>query len=646
MQFRQVFISVVFVITGLTFALPALAQQSQEYRIAVQLMNQQRYERAYEILSELAGKDPDNYLLYEKSIACLINLKNYEEAIQLSNKRINQGHSVWQTRIKLGSLYHLKGDTSQAFATWNKAIQRHADQLQAYLQVARAMKERNEFDQAIDVYQQAQKKFSNDQLFANELAFTYQMAGNYEKAIQQYLQLIKDNPRRIDFVKRSMMRFKDDYLYEVAAVEFDEYLTNLPAQHKAYRPLRQLYQWLLLEMKLYERALAEAKSFEAQTSKNNFALFQLGSRLLSIQKYELAEEAFRFYQNSSNPGIRQRSMEKLGDVYLQWADFQSDYNLVKTSKLDTLYNRAYHIYSELIQHHPEYQQRGRVLMKQAELALDHLNNMEKAASYLELMNNSPVSKARIDYIEGRIKLYNSNFDRARIFFTRANKAAESDDLNQKTRYFLALTDFYAGDFEYARIQLKALEKQSSSYFANDALQLRMWIQGGMQKDSATAELHDFADAVHSLEHGRMQKALSKLGSWLKNGSDNPLIDDAVLVLAKHSTTSMVPSIYTLLDRIINSGRNTPLLERLMWERARMAEQIVVDNLQGVFDASTNSDGLTREERFFLEPDQLTAPPQTRQEVQQIYEKLLIKYPQGFYSAFARERIQQLQNQQT
>lgn len=624
------------------FSLTAKAQQGERYRMANHLMNQHKFEEAYNIYADLIDKHPDVQSLYDQAIKCLINLKRYDEAISMSRERIEKGYAITQTSIRLGEIYHLQGDTSRAFTAWDKVLEQNSRQLQAYLKVARTMKQRKEYDRAIEIYLKAQNKFGNEQLFANELAHTYQMAGQYEKAIRQYLTLIEKNPGRANFVKRSMMRFQDDYLFEVAVIEFNDYLSELPADNPAYRPMHELYQWLLLEMDLFERALAETKSFEQKTRQPTQALFRLGNRLLSVQKFELAQKAFSYYRESSNKSLRLKSLEKLGDVYLQWADFLSDYNLVYTLKRDTLYNRASAIYTRLLDQKQNYDNVGRVLMKQAELSLDHLKKADKASFYYNLMQKyDRVAKGRKEYINGRIKLYNNQYDRARIAFTNSHKASDESDLTEKARYYLALTNFYSGDFEYAQLQLKALEKQSSSYYANDAVQLRMWMQDGMQKDSATAELSSFAAAMHQLEHGKLENAMQLMSPWLFQDR-HPLKDDAVLALARRTRTDGVPLVYSLLSQFLNASSNSPLRERLLWERARIAEQIVTDDLTREINNNTRS---SLSERL---KDQITMVelPATLNEVRQMYEQILLSYPQGFYSTYARDRIQNIENIQT
>src|SRR5690606_5847661 len=114
-----------------------------------------------------------------------------------------------------------------------------------------------------------------------------------------------------------------------------------------------------------------------------------------------------------------------------------------------------------------------------------------AMKLMEIENMRDAPEAA--YLQGRIHIAKQEFPLARVSLTKANKLANIGELAEKTRYFLALTDFYAGDYEFAEIQLKALGRQNTSFYANDALELRLWLQEGNIGDSTFAELHAFAD---------------------------------------------------------------------------------------------------------------------------------------------------------
>src|SRR5690606_8697027 len=83
------------------------------------------------------------------------------------------------------------------------------------------------------------------------------------------------------------------------------------------------------------------------------------------------------------------------------------------------------------------------------------------------------------YLEGRLALLDGDFGQARIAFTRVTRLQRTGDFIEQVRYFLGLTDFHAGDFEFATVQLRALERLTTGFHANDALRLRRWLALGV-----------------------------------------------------------------------------------------------------------------------------------------------------------------------
>ena len=619
-------------------------QLNADYRLGNKMMEQQKYEQAYNIFSDLLKQHPSIYALYDKAIECLINLKKYDQAIALSQKQLKQGHSRLQTSIRLGEIYHIQGDTTKAFQVWDQVLDDNPDNMQVYLELARTLKERRAYGRAIQVYRKIRQKFSNPDLFINELAGTYLQAGDYKKAIGEYLDLISKNPDRVSYVQRSLMRFRDDFLYDTAILEIDDYLKNLSIDDDGYKSIHQLQIWLLLEKKLYKRATAEARKYEVQSPQPTYALYNLGSKLLSEQKFKLAKEAYTFYIDRRSDALKYRSMEKLADVYMQWADYLSDYNLAYAQRRDSLYHQAFLNLENLTRENPTYDHLNRVLMQQAELALDHLHDASLAQSYLDKVQNSSnaANEAQKLYVEGRIQLFNKQYDRARITFTQSNKKAKIGTLAEKTRYYLSLSDFYSGDYEFAKIQLKALEKQNTSYFANDAVKLRVWIQDGVNPDSTTDQLDLFAKGVLQINHGQMDSAITTLLPIIKPQSYHPLKDDALLELSSHARPEDLSFIYAAVSSYLLSGSNSPLRERLLWEKARMADQVVLHHVKINQDETSASDS-----KIFSNSSGNSAQlPNTIDGVRKLYENLLVEFPQGFYSQFARERIQELKNAQT
>lgn len=620
----------------------AKAQLDDDYFSADQLLRQQEYEQAYQKFYQLHQAHPSSFIFLEKSVECLINLKEYKKAVSITEKALDKGHFQVQGKIKLGEIYHYAGDSTKAASAWKQVLKKYRGNAQIYLQVARTMADCRLYNRAIDVYEKALKGASNSNIIISELAETYMQAGKYEKAIKSYLQLVKNSPQRMTFVQRRLMRFQDDDIYDVAILEISDFLDKLSSGHPSYHNLQQLEVWLLMERHLYKRALVTAKNYEAQSSNITYILYNLGPKLVAEQQFELAEQAYKYYIDNDIYPLKYRCMQELADVYTQWAHYLENYNLGLSSRRGTLYKQAFSTLESIRKNASGYTRSDEVLVSMAELSLDVSHQPDKASEYLEELRQMSDSSmvAKEAYIQGRLDLYKKDYTRARIALTKSNKQEHIGDLAEKTRYYLALTDFYSGDYDFAKIQLNALERQNTSYYANDAVQLRLWIQDGLQADSTGKLLDPFAKAVEYFAQGKNQLGINKLQDLFNLKGYNPLKDEALLELSKYQNPDNAVYVYRSLSNYLASkGSSSPLYERLLWERARLADQFVTNkNIDIKLPKSDAAQTGTAKAEVSI--------PRKVEQLVPLYEEILLHFPSGFYASYARDRIQELQNIQT
>lgn len=627
------------------------AQIDDDYFTADRLLRQQEYEQAAEMFFDLHQQHPDTYIFLNKLTEALISIKKYDEAISITQKAIDRGTFRTQARIRLGEIYHVSGDSGQAFSVWDQVLEKNSGSRQVYLNVARAMKERRAYEQAIEVYKDAQNLSPGSNIISSELAEVYLKAADYENAVREYLKMVNNSPDRMSYVQRRLIRFHNDDIYDVAILEISDFLDDLPMSHPSYRNLQELEIWLLMERKLYKRALVTAKNFEIRSSEVNYTLYNLGSQLLAENQFELAEEAYSHYIDAGVALLENRSKEELAKVYIKWAEYFEDYNLDLSPKHQELYEKAFSTLQSLRQENPYYRRMDEVLIMLTELSLDVLHEPKKAAAYLDelrsIPSDDPRKIAQEAYIEGRLHLYNEDYTRARISFSKSNSQERIGNLAEKTRYYMALSDFFAGDYEFAKIQLNALERQNTSYFANNAVQLRLWIQNGLRADSTGAALKPFAEAVEHFSRGEDQLGINILKTLFEEDRYNPLMDEALLELTTHRDNENALFIYRALTTFIKQqGFASPLYERLLWEKARLADQFVTnEEIDLLLSSEADSDTLTsRGEQFFKETTNFI--PSSIEELVPLYEEILLNFPNGFYSTYARDRIQELQRIQT
>lgn len=623
--------------TLLIFSTALFAQNSQQFQLAVQLMQQQEYAKALPILQELNEDNPDIYPIADRLIDCYIQLKQYDEALELTDRYTENTEFASQLTVRTGELYHYKGEEERALEIWRTNLEENQNDLQLYINTARVMTSRREYLSAVDIYKQARIQFQNDRIFFGDIANAYMQAGEYELAIQEWLALLEDSPGQISFIQRSLLRYNDPILYDITIVELNDRLADMSVSDPLFQTFYQLQVWLLQENKLYRRALAAAKEYENRTSSFNYSLFNLGRQLIRNNEFELAEEAFMYYSDNAYGEIKWRGLEELANTYSSWAKYVDDYNLDFSNQRDSLYRLASVMLDSIETETSTYSRMDAVLLKRAELALDHVFDLEKAEAALKQLRSIPGSAEtpEVFYIEGRIHLSNKEYAPARISLTRANKRAGGGEVAERSRYFLALTDFYSGDYEFANIQLKSLGRNNTSYYANDAIELRLWLQEGRSIDTTGANLDRFAEAVFKFNNGAADESTALFLTMINDPDIHTMKDDAMLFYVR---STHVPHAEKLiqLSNFLTLNTNTPIMEKLMWEQAKLAEQVSVEGFTG--------ECKTSEDCFFNDNGSLTIGPNKLASAREIYEELILKYPQGFYAPYARERLTKLSNQ--
>jgi len=649
---RFLLFTAVFTAFFFVSALSLAGAQSNEFRIATQYMQQQNYEDALPILRELHQQNPDAYTFYDLLAETLINLKYYDTAIEMSQASIRAGNNVTRTRIKLAEIYHISGDTEKAAETWQTVLDENPRQIQIYHSVASAMMDRREYTKAVEIYQLSREEFENPTLFTNEIANAFKQSGQFEKAVKEYYLIITSTPQQMGFVQQRFLRMRSDELYNIAALELEDYLLELDIQHPAYAQLYQLLSWLLLETEDYRRAFVFARQYESRTEQTNYSLYSLGNRLRSAREYEIAADAYSYYIDS-NTGPVTRATEEKATTYIQWARYLNQQGIGTNQQADDLYSEAYRLNESIIESSPNYNRMERVLTNLIDLSLDHFKEIDKANRWFEKLTDYAALENSAEpytlYAEGRIALFDKDYTTARQALTRADRATEETNLSEKARYYLSLSDFFAGDFEFAEVQLNSLERRNTSYFANNAIQLRMWIKNGIRMDSTASDLREFSTALQLLHTGEYEGAVDTATQLLENPAHS-FSDDLIVQFANQLPVRFQPYVLSQLREQISKNKQSPIRERLMWEQAEIANQLLTASAS-VGDIPPNEryyelgesmyEYQTDEQRFFNRETTLLL---NESSVRDMYESILLEFPEGFYAHYVREKLQQTEAQ--
>lgn len=634
-------ITLILFLTGIV-SVDLLQAQNTDFQLANRMIQQQNYEDALPILEQLYEENPEANIFFDRLIDVLVHLKEYDTAAEKIDDRINQGHRANQLLIRKGEILHTKGDRETALKIWEEVIGQNERNMQFYYQIGNTMMNRREYTRAADLYLKAREVFDDRTMFINEVASAQMQSGNFAEAMNEFFRLVQNNPNQMNYVQQQLLRMQDNELYEIAALEIEDYILEMNTDHTAYNQMHQLYTWLLTETKQFRRAFIAARQYESRTDVLNYSLYSLASQLLSNNEFELAAESYNYYTESSNLSVRHQARDREARVYQLWADYLNDYNLDELQRREELYEKSYQLSAELVDQAPSYEQRDRLIVRLAELSLDVLFDMEKAVYWVEKLeqelrdNTSP----NLYYLQGRLHLFNNSYSNARQAFTRANRNSEDSGLSEKARYFLSLTDFFSGDFEFALIQLRSLERRNVSYYANNALKLRMWIQEGKRADTTGADLRNFASVLEKLYSGDTNSAIEFMLENL-DFNYNPLTDNALVEISNYSNIRHIPIVYTMIKKYNSGNRNSPLRERLLWEEAAMARNIINAGGADQLMELSNPENESILNGFRDEFEIHNQWPATMDYVEELFERLILEFPQGFYAPHAREELRQL-----
>lgn len=617
-QFQQsfAFLASILAVLIVLLSTPVFAQSQtisnrDQLEIALKLIQERRCDDALPILERLHRNEPNTFIYFDRLVECEIELKKYDRALERVQKYKQNGSNKALTGVLEGEIQFFMGNKELAFDLWNENLKTHPKMLQLYINTARTMVNRKAFEQALSVYEKAQINFKNPMLFNSEIPMVHMQAGNYDDAVKSWLTLIQNSPNQANGFQRILIRYNDPLLYDISIIELEDLLSNLQPDEVLYNTFYELQIWLLMETNLFERAFNTALRYEENTPALTYSLYSVGNQLLQNREYEKALNSFQYYSDIGYNEIRWQALERQAEVWLSWVKYLEDYDLIPVSDRTYYTEQAKELLNLILSEAPNYQNSTNVHLRLAELYLDFDKDLVQAQKIIQRLERLTENYSEeLNYLKGRLAITNESFSEARLLLTRSNRSAKVGEMAEKTRYYLALSDFYSRDYEFSGIQLKSLGRQYTSYYANNALELRLWLQTIKAMDSTAQFNVTFPKAMLEELKGNNTKAKAMLWEIARNQS-NPFSGYAFKIL--YSLGADLEEYITALNDYLVNEKSTPLRENLMWLRAQAA----------FYFSAQDSSSLSSETLYSY------------------YEELILSFPSGFYSPLARKLINEL-----
>jgi len=199
----------------LLFAVFAMNAIGQNSKLADQYYLEGEYQKAGDLYLKLheTAKKNNNYTYFNKYIACLLALRDYEAAEREIKNQMKEQPDDFSMLVTLGNVQERKGNFEGAQASYRMAIEKLPPRMDAITRLGNAFIGQAKYDEAIETYEKGEQLLDKKGIFSYQLADLYRRNGDMPKMIEQYLYSLQESPDRIVNIQTLLQRtlHQEDY---------------------------------------------------------------------------------------------------------------------------------------------------------------------------------------------------------------------------------------------------------------------------------------------------------------------------------------------------------------------------------------------------------------------------------------------------
>lgn len=609
------------------FTLYSQTQQDNHtlLRLAQQYERGGDYRSASEVYERLYTREPQNFTYFDGYRRMLMQLREYDRAISMTEERLQQNPRDVNLLSTLGGMYYQAEEREKAFDIWENILDIDSRNIVSYQQVASRMIENRLLDQAIEVYKQGRENIGQAYLFANDLAFLYASTMNYRGATREYLLILEHTPQQLSFIqsRMSMYVLRNDGLEQ--AIEVAE---RKARQHRDMVQFQRLLAWLYRESKDFQKAYEVYHHIDQSQNARGAELYSFAQTAFREREYRIASQVYNdilelYPEFERTPQVRfgyARCLEEISlaadSLYKAIYPVSPPAGEERISEMRTSYDRVIEAYRSIVRDYGGSQVGGQALFRigliQYHWYFDLDGALETLHQVVRLYSRGDIymdARAAI----GEIYIVRGSLDNALVHYTALLEAQHvSEEYKDLAALRRAEIAFYRGEFDDALEELTELAHKSNSSYANNAIELQTFIIEnrepairGVPSDDA---LTMYAGAMLQKRQQRYSEAAATLEFIADEYPKALLVDDALLAMG-----DLLFSMQRF-DTAMSAYRKVHALE----ERSIVGDRALM-RIAEIFQHGIGD----------------------REKAIEAYEDLIIEYPRSMFAIEARKRIRLL-----
>lgn len=508
----------------------AQSKGNTDEALARQYFLNNKYDKAAYYYDKLYRSSAGDDYYYSYLLQCYIQLQQYKTAEKLAEKQQKKFPDRPNYTVDMGYIYQVQGNQKKADKYFKQAIKDLPPNRQVIISVADAFEKIQDYDDALAVYNKAQKLLGYDN-FNMQRARIYSLKGDYASMIDEYLDLLNLSPAYIQSVQNALqISLHPDLDGKKKAILRQELLKRVQ-KHPDKTVYAELLIWYYIQDKNFQGAFIRAKALDRRNKEDGLRIFTLAKIALKNNDYNTAIDCYDYIINmkpKENYYYDKAKMQKVDALFTK-IETIGKYTDKDLQDLKAAFTKTLSALGEKGSTAP-------LLREEARFYAFYLHNTNQAEQILQKaihlgdIEKHEQAKCKIQLAD--IYVLEGNVWNAALLYGQVESDFKYDELGDEAKFKNAKISYYTGNFKWAKAQLDVLKASTSKLIANDAMDLSLLITDNTTLDTNTVPLKMYAQADLLTYQRKFNAAMNKLDSIDSLFPHHSLADEILLEKGK------------------------------------------------------------------------------------------------------------------